>query len=123
MISACTGELISCASVQARTRYPLRSDSWHPEGVSVPKLSRVRDAPIRENLNQLSDDFVFKGGNLLWVHRYAAATPTSIWPRLKTDSHARVRAVLERPCGTILRSNISDGVQGDRAGRKVLEPR
>ncbi len=52
-----------------------------------------------ENLNQTSKDFVFKGGNLLWVY---IATPRStidldLATRTET-SHSRVRAALEKAC-------------------------
>jgi hypothetical protein len=48
-----------------------------------------------ENLNQVSDDFVFKGGNLLWVY---IATPRATidldLATLKSNSHERVKKLL-----------------------------
>ena len=52
-----------------------------------------------ENLNQVSDDFVFKGGNLLWVYiNTPRATIDLDLATLKTVSHKSVREVLERSC-------------------------
>ena len=52
-----------------------------------------------ENLNQVSDDFVFKGGNLLWVYiGTPRATIDLDLTTLETDSHAKVRQFLEMAC-------------------------
>lgn len=52
-----------------------------------------------ENLNQISDDFVFKGGNLLWVY---IGTPRSTidldFATLKINSHDKVKEALEAAC-------------------------
>ena len=52
-----------------------------------------------ECLNQVSDEFVFKGGNLLWVY---IATPRATidldLATLQTTSHSKVRKLLERAC-------------------------
>ncbi len=52
-----------------------------------------------ENLNQVSDDFVFKGGNLLWVY---IATPRATVDldlvTLKSNSHTQVRRSFEKAC-------------------------
>jgi hypothetical protein len=52
-----------------------------------------------ENLNQVSDEFVFKGGNLLWVY---IATPRATidldLATLSTHSHSRVRQLIEKAC-------------------------
>lgn len=50
-----------------------------------------------ENLNQVSDEFVFKGGNLLWVY---IATPRATvdldLSTLKINSHVKVRNLIEK---------------------------
>jgi len=52
-----------------------------------------------ENLNQVTDDFVFKGGNLLWVYIDTPRTTTDLdLATLKSSSHGRVRAFLEKAC-------------------------
>ncbi len=52
-----------------------------------------------ECLNQVSNDFVFKGGNLLWVY---IATPRATidldLATLKTTSHSQVRNLLTKAC-------------------------
>jgi hypothetical protein len=52
-----------------------------------------------ENLNQVSDEIVFKGGNLLWVY---IATPRATvdldLATLKTHSHSRMRQLIEKAC-------------------------
>ena len=52
-----------------------------------------------ECLNQVSDEFIFKGGNLLWVY---IATPRAMidldLATLQTTSHSKVRKLLERAC-------------------------
>ena len=52
-----------------------------------------------ENINQVSDDFIFKGGNLLWVYiQTPRATVDLDFSTFKTFSHAVVRKVLEAAC-------------------------
>jgi hypothetical protein len=52
-----------------------------------------------EDLNQVSDDFVFKGGNLLWVYIHTPrATVDLDLATFKTSSHAKVRRMLEKAC-------------------------
>jgi hypothetical protein len=49
-----------------------------------------------ENLNQVSDEIVFKGGNLLWVYiGTPRATVDLDLATLKTNSHARARQLIE----------------------------
>lgn len=52
-----------------------------------------------ENVNKVSDDFIFKGGNLLWVY---IATPRATidldFATKKSDSHAAVRDILGKAC-------------------------
>jgi hypothetical protein len=61
-----------------------------------------------ENLNQVSDDFVFKGGNLLWVYIDTPRATTDLdLATLKTNSHARVRETLERACARDLEIQYS----------------
>ena len=52
-----------------------------------------------ENLNQVSDDIVFKGGNLLWVYiGTPRATVDLDLTTLKTKGHDRARELIERAC-------------------------
>ena len=52
-----------------------------------------------ENLNQVSDDFVFKGGNLLWTYIDTPRSTTDLdLATLKTNSHHLVRETLEEAC-------------------------
>lgn len=52
-----------------------------------------------ENLNQVSDEIVFKGGNLLWVYiGTPRATVDLDLATLNTSSHARVRQLIEKAC-------------------------
>src|SRR5437868_1156992 len=52
-----------------------------------------------ENLCQVSDDFVFKGGNLLWIYINTPRATTDLdLATLKTVSHALIKESLERAC-------------------------
>lgn len=52
-----------------------------------------------ENINQVSDDFVFKGGNLLWVYiSTPRATIDLDLATLNLDSHQKVHKVLVAAC-------------------------
>ncbi len=52
-----------------------------------------------ENLNQSSDEFVFKGGNLLWVYINTPRATTDLdLATLHATSHSKVRALLEKAC-------------------------
>lgn len=52
-----------------------------------------------ENLNQSSNEFVFKGGNLLWVYINTPRATTDLdLATLHDTSHAKVRTLLERAC-------------------------
>jgi hypothetical protein len=52
-----------------------------------------------EKINQVSDDFIFKGGNLLWVYIHTPrATVDLDFSTFNTFSHAAVRKVLEAAC-------------------------
>ncbi len=52
-----------------------------------------------ENLNRTSDEFVFKGGNLLWVYINTPRSTTDLdLATLHATSHAKVRSLLERAC-------------------------
>jgi len=52
-----------------------------------------------ENLNRTSDEFVFKGGNLLWVYINTPRATTDLdLATLHATSHSKVRALLERAC-------------------------
>lgn len=53
-----------------------------------------------EQLSETSDDFVFKGGNLLWVYiKTPRATIDLDFVTLKNDSDQTVKATLEKACG------------------------
>ncbi|MBU6154066.1 MAG: nucleotidyl transferase AbiEii/AbiGii toxin family protein [Bdellovibrionales bacterium] len=59
-----------------------------------------------ENLNQVSDEFVLKGGNLLWIYiGTPRATLDLDLTTLRIDSHSRARQLIENACD--LRSDIS----------------
>ena len=52
-----------------------------------------------ENLNQSSDEFIFKGGNLLWVYINTPRATTDLdLATLHATSHAKVRTLLEQAC-------------------------
>ncbi len=52
-----------------------------------------------EKINQVSEDFIFKGGNLLWVYIHTPrATVDLDFSTFKIFSHAVVRKVLEAAC-------------------------
>jgi hypothetical protein len=52
-----------------------------------------------ENLNQVSDEFVFKGGNLLWVYiSTPRATVDLDLATLNANSHRQVRQLIEKAC-------------------------
>jgi len=52
-----------------------------------------------ESLNQVSGDFVFKGGNLLWIYiNTPRATVDLDLTTLKTRSHERAKNLLEEAC-------------------------
>jgi hypothetical protein len=52
-----------------------------------------------ENLNQVTNDFVFKGGNLLWVYiDTPRATMDLDLVTIKTNSHSQVKALIEKSC-------------------------
>jgi hypothetical protein len=81
-----------------------------------------------ENLNQVSDEFVFKGGNLLWVY---IATPRATidldLATLTTDSHSRVRQLIEKACNreSDLKYSLhsfKEIEQEGKSGAEVCEP-
>lgn len=52
-----------------------------------------------ENLNRVSDEFVFKGGNLLWIYiSTPRATIDLDLATLNADSHSWVRKMIEKAC-------------------------
>lgn len=52
-----------------------------------------------ENLNQVSDEFVFKGGNLLWVYIDTPRATTDLdLATMKVTSHSRVQGIIEKAC-------------------------
>ena len=52
-----------------------------------------------ENLSQVSEDFVFKGGNLLWVYiETPRATIDLDLVTLKSNSHVKVKELIEKAC-------------------------
>ena len=52
-----------------------------------------------EKINQVSDDFIFKGGNLLWVYIHTPRSTVDLdLSTFKSSSHAAVRKVLEAAC-------------------------
>jgi hypothetical protein len=59
-----------------------------------------------ENLNQVSDEFVLKGGNLLWIYiGTPRATVDLDLTTLKTHTHSRARQLIEKACA--LNSDIT----------------
>lgn len=73
-----------------------------------------------ENLNQVTDEFVFKGGNLLWVY---IATPRATidldLATLTTDSHSKVRQLIEKACDqeSVLRYSLHSFKEIDQEGK------
>jgi len=52
-----------------------------------------------QNLNEASDEFVFKGGNLLWIYINTPRATTDLdLATLQATSHSKVRSLLERAC-------------------------
>jgi hypothetical protein len=52
-----------------------------------------------ESINSVSDDFVFKGGNLLWIYiKTPRATIDLDFVTLKKDTHGEVKATLIKAC-------------------------
>jgi hypothetical protein len=52
-----------------------------------------------EKLSETSDDFVFKGGNLLWVYIATPRTTTDLdFVTLKNNSNQTVKSILEQAC-------------------------
>jgi hypothetical protein len=52
-----------------------------------------------ERINQVSNDFIFKGGNLLWIYIHTPrATVDLDLSTFKASSHSTVRKVLEEAC-------------------------
>ena len=60
-----------------------------------------------ENINKTSTDFVFKGGNLLWVYiKTPRATIDLDLATLKSNSHLHVKKMLEAICANSKTSDI-----------------
>ncbi len=54
-----------------------------------------------EDINRVSDEFIFKGGNLLWIYiQTPRATVDLDLATREMNSHKKVRAVLEKACAT-----------------------
>ncbi len=52
-----------------------------------------------EDINRVSDEFIFKGGNLLWIYiQTPRATVDLDLGTRELDSHKRVRALLDKAC-------------------------
>jgi len=73
-----------------------------------------------ENLNESTNDFVFKGGNLLWVYINTPRATTDLdLATLHAASHTKVRSILDRACAldTDIQFKVIDFKEVEQEGK------